>query len=178
MQTSHCSGFSFCRAQALKHVGFGSYSAWALPNSRWGLPRPGIKPVSSALAGGFLTIGPAGKSSLPHLMHTAVLCDGIHLTAEDTNPRRACNQAIQLQALFLSLHQLSGLTLFFKNVFINELTWNSLISDTIFLLFLFWLCCAACRISVPWLGIEIGPQQWEHQILTTRPPGNCPPPCS
>ena len=125
MKTSHCSGFSCCRAQALKHVGFGSYGAWALPNSRWGLPGPGIKPVSSKLAGGFLTIGPAGKSSLPHLMHTAVLCDGIHLTAEDTNPRRACNQAIQLQAiqlqaLFLSLHQLSGLRLFFKNVFINE----------------------------------------------------------
>ena len=28
---------------------------------RWDLPRPGIKPVSPAFAGGFLTTGPAGK---------------------------------------------------------------------------------------------------------------------
>ena len=30
----------------------------------WDLPRPGIKPVSPALAGRFLTTGPPGKSSL------------------------------------------------------------------------------------------------------------------
>ena len=29
----------------------------------WNLPRPGIEPVSSALADGFLTTGPPGKSS-------------------------------------------------------------------------------------------------------------------
>ena len=28
----------------------------------WNLPRPGFKPVSSALAGGFLTTRPPGKS--------------------------------------------------------------------------------------------------------------------
>ena len=32
------------------------------------LPRPGIDPVSPALAGGFLTIGPPGKPSACHLM--------------------------------------------------------------------------------------------------------------
>ena len=29
----------------------------------WDLPRPGIEPMSPALAGGFLTTGPPGKSS-------------------------------------------------------------------------------------------------------------------
>ena len=33
-----------------------------LPHGRWGLPRPGIKPESSALEGGFLTTGPPGMS--------------------------------------------------------------------------------------------------------------------
>ena len=45
----HCSGFS-CRGPW----------AWLLP-SMWNLPRPGIEPVSSALAGGFLATGPPGK---------------------------------------------------------------------------------------------------------------------
>ena len=31
-------------------------------NGLWSLPRPGIEPVSPALAGGFLTTGPSGKS--------------------------------------------------------------------------------------------------------------------
>ena len=30
----------------------------------------------------------------------------------------------------------------------------------------------ACRISVPWLGIEPGQWQWKPRILTTRPPGD------
>ena len=29
----------------------------------WGLPGPGLDPMSSALAGGFLTTGPLGKSN-------------------------------------------------------------------------------------------------------------------
>jgi len=32
----------------------------------WDLPRPGIEPVSSALAGGFFTTGPPGKSLSGH----------------------------------------------------------------------------------------------------------------
>ena len=36
------------------HMGFGSCDTWArLPSSMWNLPRPGIKPVSPALAAGF-----------------------------------------------------------------------------------------------------------------------------
>ena len=36
----------------------------SLPCSMWNLPGPGIKPTSPALAGGFLTTGPPGKSNL------------------------------------------------------------------------------------------------------------------
>ena len=33
----------------------------------WDLPGPGIEPVSPALAGGFLTAAPPGKSKVEHL---------------------------------------------------------------------------------------------------------------
>ena len=40
-----------------------SCGTWALlPRGTWNLPRPGIEPVSPALAGRFLTSGPPGKS--------------------------------------------------------------------------------------------------------------------
>ena len=42
---------------------FSSASTQAqLPHSTWTLPGPGIEPTSLALAGGFLTTGPPGKS--------------------------------------------------------------------------------------------------------------------
>ena len=48
-----------------RHAGFRSCGAWAsLLCGMWGLPRPGIEPESPALAGGFLTPGPPGKSLL------------------------------------------------------------------------------------------------------------------
>ena len=48
-------------------------------------------------------------------------------------------------------------------------------SKKIFLsLFLFQLCNAACRISVPRPGIETRPWQWKPRILTARPTGNSP----
>ena len=44
-------------------VGSSSCGPWAqLPHGMWDLPRPGIEPVASALAGRFLTTGPLGKS--------------------------------------------------------------------------------------------------------------------
>ena len=63
---SHCSGFS-CGALALGRSGSlsvalrlsCSMACWSLV---WDLPRPGIKPASPALADGFLTTGPPGKS--------------------------------------------------------------------------------------------------------------------
>ena len=62
-RTSHFGGFSGCRAQALGHTGFSSCGSWSLiARGMWNLPRPGIKPVSPALAGRFLITGPPGKS--------------------------------------------------------------------------------------------------------------------
>ena len=76
-QASHSDGSSCCRAQALGYVGFGTCSNQALecwlsscgiraylPGSMWNLPEAGIKPVSPALAGRFLTSGAPGKSPL------------------------------------------------------------------------------------------------------------------
>ena len=46
-----------------------SCGAWAqLPRGTWDLPRPGMQPVSPALAGGFLTTGTPGKSCLWSLL--------------------------------------------------------------------------------------------------------------
>ena len=39
--------------------------------------------------------------------------------------------------------------------------------------YFFWLGHTACEILVPPPGIELGPPQWKHQVLTTGPPGNC-----
>ena len=80
-QTSHCGGFSCCGAQALgawasvaaahKLSSCGSRalehrlsSCGARPqllHGMWDLPRPGLEPVSPALAGRFLTTAPPGK---------------------------------------------------------------------------------------------------------------------
>ena len=38
--------------------------------------------------------------------------------------------------------------------------------------FCFWLCCAACRILVPWPDIKPDPQQWERWVQTTGLSGN------
>ena len=80
-RTSHCSGFS-CGAQALGTQasvvvarGLSSCGSRALEcrlsrcgaralllHGMWDLPGPGLEPVSPALAGGFLTTAPPGKS--------------------------------------------------------------------------------------------------------------------
>ena len=61
---SSCGGFSCCRTWTLER-GFSSFDAQAyqVPCGMWNLPGPGIKPMSPALAGRFLTSGPPGKSS-------------------------------------------------------------------------------------------------------------------
>ena len=81
-QASHCSGFSCCgawalgaRASVVVAQGLSSCGSWALEyrlsscgaraqllRGMWDLPSPRIKPVSPALAGGFLTTVPPGKS--------------------------------------------------------------------------------------------------------------------
>ena len=57
-------GLRSWNSQALEH-GLSSYGTWALFATACGILvlGPGIKPMSPALAGGFLTTGPPGKSS-------------------------------------------------------------------------------------------------------------------
>ena len=56
-------GLSSCGSQALE-CRLSSCGAWAsLLRGMWDLPGPGLEPVSPALAGGFLTTAPPGKSS-------------------------------------------------------------------------------------------------------------------
>ena len=63
MWAFHCSGFSCCSSWALE-FGLNSCGAWAwMLLGMWDLPRPGIKSMSPALAGGFFTTEPPGK---PH----------------------------------------------------------------------------------------------------------------
>ena len=53
-------GLSSCDSQALGHT-LSSGAQAQLPCSMWSLPRPGIEPVTSALAGRLSTSGPPGK---------------------------------------------------------------------------------------------------------------------
>ena len=70
-RASYCGGFSCCRARALGAwasvvVAHGLSSCGSraqLLRGMWDPPRPGLEPVSPALAGGFLTTAPPGK---PH----------------------------------------------------------------------------------------------------------------
>ena len=60
-------GLSSCGARALE-CRLSSCGTWAyLLRGMWDLPGPGLKPVSPALAGGFLTTAPPGKS-LDHIL--------------------------------------------------------------------------------------------------------------
>ena len=81
-RASHCGSFACCgawalgtRASVVVARGFSSCGSRALESrlsscgarayllrSMWDLPRPGLEPVSPALAGGFLTTVPPGKS--------------------------------------------------------------------------------------------------------------------
>ena len=62
-QASQCGDFCGCGAQALGLKGFNSCGTWAqLFRGVWDLAGPGIEPVSLALTGRFLTIGPPGRS--------------------------------------------------------------------------------------------------------------------
>ena len=55
-------GLSSCGSRALKHrLSSCSTRAWLL-RGVWDLPGPGLEPMSPALAGGFLTTEPPGKS--------------------------------------------------------------------------------------------------------------------
>ena len=64
VRASRCRGFSCCRVCALDRVGSEIVAhGLSCPMACGSLiPGPGIKSMSPALAGGFLTIGPLGKS--------------------------------------------------------------------------------------------------------------------
>ena len=77
-----CAGFSLqwlllLQSTGSRRMGFSSCSAWAqqlwrtglVVRGTWDLPRPGIEPMSSALAGRFLTTVPPGKSLSCILMY-------------------------------------------------------------------------------------------------------------
>ena len=54
------------RSTGSRHAGFSSCGARAqLLRGMWDLPRPGLEPVSLALAGGLLTTEPPGKPGRP-----------------------------------------------------------------------------------------------------------------
>ena len=55
-------GFSSCGLRALERRLSSCGEQALLLRSTWDLPRPGLEPVSPALAGGFLTTAPPGKS--------------------------------------------------------------------------------------------------------------------
>ena len=60
-------GLSSCGSQALE-CRLSSRGTWAyLLHGMWDLPGPGLEPVSPALAGGFLTTAPPGKSNISSL---------------------------------------------------------------------------------------------------------------
>ena len=67
-------GLQCSQASATVACGLNSYGTQAqLPLSMWNLPGPGIKPMSPALAGRFLTTGPRGKFCISkYLMRDAL----------------------------------------------------------------------------------------------------------
>ena len=85
-------------------------------------------------------------------------------------------QCVLSPVLIYLFPQLESQTLLFQNdgfmqsfYFLFILIFKLLL---LLLLLLFWPRWVACRILVPWPGIEPGVRQWEHWVLTTGPPGN------
>ena len=56
-------GLSSCGSWALERRLSSCGAQAQLLRSMWDLPRPGLEPVSPALAGGFLTTAPPGRSA-------------------------------------------------------------------------------------------------------------------
>ena len=59
---SRRAGFSSCGTQALERMLSSCGARAQLLRGMWDLPRPGLEPGCPALAGGFLTTAPPGKS--------------------------------------------------------------------------------------------------------------------
>ena len=65
-----------------KCMGFSTCSTWA-PGGMWNPPRPGIEPMSPALAGGFLSSGPPGNSHAKLLTMMSVISQGYPCLSEN-----------------------------------------------------------------------------------------------
>ena len=65
-------GLSSCGSRALEHRLSSCGARAQLLRSMWDLPRPGLEPVSPALAGGFLTTASPGKPGLQFLKSISV----------------------------------------------------------------------------------------------------------
>ena len=113
---SRCGGFYCCGGQALGMQASVVVAHWLqssgsihscgtqtqLPRSMWNFLEPGIKPVSPALAGEFLTIGPPGKSQQQFLKCSCdSLISGIfnvfsYFVAEKTQSSKAIGSGSRL----------------------------------------------------------------------------------
>ena len=72
VQASHCSGL-YLQSSGSRCMGFSSCGIWAqLLRGLWNLPGSRIRPMSSALAGGFLSTVPPGKPEKWHFLKEAV----------------------------------------------------------------------------------------------------------
>ena len=164
VQASHCSGFSCCRAWALGMrasvvvaCGLSSCGLWALEHrlsscgtraqllcSMWDLPRPGIEPVSPALAGGFLTTVPPENSLFYYILmksnYLSFLLCFVHIISYLNKP--------------------SIFYIFFQQFFNVQVfcIWNFFLCMNIILIFsieravfifILWLCHTAYGILVP-----------------------------
>ena len=74
MQAPHCGGLSCCGAQALSRAcGLRSHGPRAqFPHGMWGLPKPGIEPMSPALQGRLLTTVPPKEFLCGHFVFLLV----------------------------------------------------------------------------------------------------------
>ena len=87
--SSQCAGLSLSRPLLL--WGTGSRRAGSvivahgpqLLRGMWHLPRPGLEPVSPALAGRFSTTAPPGKPPTFHLKKTLFILSGIKKTGKE-----------------------------------------------------------------------------------------------
>ena len=70
---SRCVGFGSCGSRALERRLSSCGARALLLRGMWDLPRPGLEPMSPALAGGFLTTVPPGKPSRVFLISVIVL---------------------------------------------------------------------------------------------------------
>ena len=88
---SHCSGFAYCRPQALRCLGFRSCSSWTLEHrlhscgtqasllhGMWHSPGPGIKPMSlGSAASGFFTTELPGTPYLSLTVWALIAVQGL-----------------------------------------------------------------------------------------------------